>query len=151
MNLVKDYMMRTLNSVHWDDTIAHVIEFMHKTEMTVFPVVDDGNTLLGSFCTRNILKNVIPEEFGLMIGNMLLHGEDLAVENMKELKDKKVHTFMSKTSEVVREFDYMDSMSDVMLKSEEQYVFVVNDENKLRGYISQADLLFYLLDCVGKC
>jgi CBS domain-containing protein len=128
MSCVKDYMMRTLNSVHYEDTIFHVIEFMHKTEMMVFPVVDDENQFMGTFRANSILKNIIPEQFGHIETHMLLHDVNLVAENMLELKDKKLLEYMTKTTDVVREDDDMDSIASIMLKNEEAYVFVVNDQ-----------------------
>lgn len=145
MKCVKDYMMKTLNSVHINDTIDYVIEFMHKTEMTVFPVVDDENNFLGTLCTNTILLNVIPQRFGQISTNMFLFDCDLAIENMKNIKDQEVSKYMSKISDVLLESESMDDIAEIMLRNEEQYVFVVNKNKKLRGYISRADLLFYLL------
>lgn len=145
MDCVKNYMMRTLSSVHYEDTIAFVIEFMHKLEMTVFPVVDNENNFVGTFRTSTILKNIIPEQYGMIDTQMYLHDFDLAVENMNDLMQKKVESFMTYNVDTVKESDKMDLIANIMLKNEEQYVFVVNDNNKLRGYISRADLLYYLL------
>ncbi len=144
MNKVKDYMMRTLNSVGEDDTLEEVIDAMYKTEMSVLPVVDEENKFLGTIYGENILKNIIPEQYGLLESHRLLYEVNQAAENLGEIKNKSVVEYMSGTTSVVKEQDRMDNVADIMLDNEESYLYVVNDQEKLRGYISRADLLYYL-------
>ena len=146
MHLVKDYMMRTLNSVCAIDNVEDVIRLMHKTEMSVLPVVDCENNFLGTIYSKNILKNVLPEQYGFLETRRLLHEVNQAAENLADIKSRDVSEFMSKKKLTVREDDKMNNVADIMLDNEESYLFVVNQEEKLRGYISRADLLFYLLE-----
>ncbi|MCK8825135.1 CBS domain-containing protein [Fuchsiella alkaliacetigena] len=53
---------------------------------------------------------------------------------------------MSIKTEPVKELDKMDNVANTMLNNDKSYLYVVNDHNKLRGYISRADLLYYLLE-----
>ncbi|MFW5976650.1 MAG: HPP family protein [Bacillota bacterium] len=145
MSTVKDYMMRTLNSVCADDTIEHVIEFMYKTEMTVFPVVDETNKFLGTLYSKKILKNIIPEQYGFMESHRILYEINQAAENMGEIKNRKVKDYMTTSITAVKETEDMNNLAHIMLSNDEQYLFVTNKQNKLRGYISRADLLYYLL------
>ena len=146
MHLVKDYMMRTLNSVCTTDDIEDVIRLMHRTEMSVLPVVDWENNFLGTIYSNNILKNVLPEQYGFLETRRLLHEVNQAAENLSDIKTRDVTDYMSRRKLTVREDDKMNNVADIMLDNEESYLFVVNQEEKLRGYISRADLLFYLLE-----
>lgn len=146
MHLVQDYMMRTLNSVCTTDDIEDVIRLMHKTEMSVLPVVDWENNFLGTIYSKNILKNVLPEQYGFLETRRLLHEVNQAAENLADIKTRDVTDYMSRRKLTVREDDKMNNVADIMLDNEESYLFVVNEEEKLRGYISRADLLFYLLE-----
>ncbi|ADL11994.1 CBS domain-containing protein [Acetohalobium arabaticum] len=144
MSTVKKYMMRSLNSVSKEDTVKEVIRAMHKIEMSVLPVVDEENTFLGSIYSENILRNIIPEQYGMLESHRLLHEINQAAENLKEIKDNKIKEYMLTNTSVVKEMDNMDNLADIMLHNEESYLFVVNEEGKLRGYISRGDLLYYL-------
>ena len=146
MHLVQDYMMRTLNSVCTTDDVEDVIRLMHKTEMSVLPVVDWENNFLGTIYSKNILKNVLPEQYGFLETRRLLHEVNQAAENLADIKTRDVTDYMSRRKLTVREDDKMNNVADIMLDNEESYLFVVNEEEKLRGYISRADLLFYLLE-----
>ncbi|MGM0502344.1 MAG: CBS domain-containing protein [Bacillota bacterium] len=146
MHLVKDYMMRTLNSVSTTDDVEDVIRLMHRTEMSVLPVVDCENNFLGTIYSNNILKNVLPEQYGFLETRRLLHEVNQAAENLGDIKDRDVTDYMSRKKLTVREDDKMNNVADIMLDNEESYLFVVNQREKLRGYISRADLLYYLLE-----
>ncbi|MDI3547412.1 MAG: hypothetical protein PWR10_1064 [Halanaerobiales bacterium] len=149
MENVKKYMVRNLNSVCEDDTLDSAIRYMHKYEMTILPVVDSENRFLGTIYSRNILKNILPEEYGYLESHRLLYDVNQAAENLKEIKGKRVKDYMSTNTIAVRETDTMDNIADVMLNNKESYLYVINEADKLRGYITRADLLYYLLE-VGK-
>ncbi|AGB40731.1 CBS-domain-containing membrane protein [Halobacteroides halobius DSM 5150] len=146
MSIVKKYMMRTLNSVCASDKLEDVIEVMHRTEMSVLPVVSYENEFLGTIYGKNILRNIIPEEYGFLESHRLLYEVNQAAENLDEIKDKKVKEYMSTNTVPIKEMSKMDNLADIMLHNDESYLFVINEDNKLRGYISRADLLCYLLD-----
>ncbi|MGM0381546.1 MAG: CBS domain-containing protein [bacterium] len=146
MQLVKDYMMRTLNSVHEDDTLEHAIRLMGLRETAILPVVDHTNHFLGTLYSEKILKNVLPEEYGFVDSHRLFHEINHAGENLERIKDHKVSEYMTKTAATVQENNKMKEVVKQMLKNEESYIFVTNDHGDLRGYVSRADLLLYLLD-----
>ncbi|MGM0409816.1 MAG: CBS domain-containing protein [Bacillota bacterium] len=146
MGIVKDYMLRSLNSVTEDDSIADTIRLMCKREMAVLPVVDDDNKFIGSIYSQNILKNILPEQYGFMDTHKILYEINQAAETLGEIKDRKVKDYMLSNTKTIKEKDSMDKVSNLMLKNEESYIFVINDKGDLRGYISRADLLLYLLN-----
>ncbi|MCK8817983.1 CBS domain-containing protein [Natroniella sulfidigena] len=146
MSLVKKYMMRTLNSVCANENVAEVIKLMYKIEASVLPVVDKDNKFLGTIYSENILKNVIPEQYGVLKVHKLLPEVNQAVQNLQEIKSREIKEYMSPTKIAIRETDSMNNVAEIMLENEESRLYVVNHEEKLRGYISRADLLCYLLE-----
>lgn len=142
---VKDYMMRTLNSFSPDDLIEDVIQVMYKRQFPIFPVVDQENVFLGTIYAGTLLKNIVPEQFGFLESHRLLYGVNQAAKNLQSIKRKRVKDYMSTHVIVVKESDRMNHLAEIMLKNKEAYLFVVNDERKLRGYILRSDLLYYLL------
>ncbi len=144
--IVKKYMMRTLTSVDEEDSIQTVIECMHKSEMSVLPVVNEENKFLGTIYGNTILRNIIPEQYGFIDSRQLLYEINQAAENLSEIKDKPVKNYMLKSVSVVKEDEKMNNIADIMLSNQESILFVVNKHGNLRGYISRADLLYYLLE-----
>jgi len=146
MARVKDYMMRSLNSVCHTDSIEDTIIYMHKTEMPILPVVDEENTFVGTIYSKNILKNIIPEQYGFINSQRILYDRNQASENLSEIKSKKVEEYMLTKTKSIAENDDMDKIADIMLNNKESYIFVTNQEGYLRGYMSRGDLLYYLLN-----
>lgn len=144
MSIVKKYMRRSLNSVSEEDTLNEVIQVMYKMEMPILPVVDKDNKFLGTIYSENILKNIIPEQYGMLESHRLLYEINQAEKNLKEIKDNKIKEYISTNTSAVKEMDNMDNLADIMLDNEESYLYVVNENGKLRGYISRGDLLYYL-------
>ena len=58
MSSVKDYMVRTMNSITPDDSIRKAIIIMYRSEQSVLPVVDHQNLFVGTIYSNNILKNI---------------------------------------------------------------------------------------------
>jgi len=151
MAIVKNYMMRSLNSVSYEDTVEDAIIYMHKTEMPILPVVDEENHFIGTIYSKNILKNIIPEQYGFINSQRILYDRNQAAENLSDIKYRKVEEYMVTKTDTVLERDNMDKIADIMLNNKESYLFVTNDEGYLRGYISRGDLLYYLLCTEGEC
>lgn len=143
-------MLKTLNSICADELIGDVIRYMRKAGMTVLPVVDHENKFVGTIYSKNILKNIIPEHYGFMESHRILYEINQAAEKMSEIKDRKVQDYMSTSTETVKETDNMNNLAHIMLNNNESILFVTNKNNKLRGYISRADLLSYLLNISEK-
>ncbi|MFP4661636.1 MAG: HPP family protein [Halanaerobiales bacterium] len=150
MAVVKDYMMRTLISVCEEDHIDEAIRIMYQAEMSVLPVVNEENKFLGTIYSENILKNIIPEKYGYLDSNRLLYEINQAAENLTEIRGREVKEYMSTRTSAIRENDKMYKIADVMLDNKESILFVVNEQGNLRGYISRADLLYYLLKVCNK-
>ncbi|RCW48252.1 HPP family protein [Halanaerobium sp. MA284_MarDTE_T2] len=146
MKIVRDYMMRSMNSVSSDDLVEDAIRNMYKSELSVLPVVNDQNKFIGTIYSNNILKNIIPEQFGFIESHRIFYEVNQAVENLDDIRDERVEKYMSKATDVVNENEDMNKIADIMLNNKESLLFVVNNGGYLRGYISRADLLHFLLD-----
>lgn len=146
MSIIKDYMTRTLISVCEDDHIDEAIRIMYQADIAVLPVVNEENRFLGTIYSDNIMKNIIPEKYGYLDSNRLLYEINQAADNLAEIRDREVKEYMSTRTSAVMENEKMYKVADIMLDNKESILFVVNERGNLRGYISRADLLYYLLD-----
>lgn len=142
---IKDFMIRNMTSVCDCDTLEYAIELMQKTQMTVLPVVDKKNIYLGSIYSRNLLKNILPEEYGYLESARLLHNVNQAANNLHEIRRKLVKDYMSKKVIALKDSDEMKHVAEIMLKNKESVLFITNEIGRLRGYINRGDLLYYLL------
>lgn len=143
-------MVRTLISVLEDDHMDDAIRIMYQADISVLPVVDDENKFLGTIYGENILKNIVPERYGYLDTNRLLSEINQVAEHLSEIKDRTVSEYMSTRPLAVQEDDKMYQIAAVMLDNKESILFVINEEGSLRGYISRAELLYYLLKVCNK-
>lgn len=146
MSRVRDYMVRTMNSVTPEDSIKKAIKLMYRSEQSVLPVVDDQNLFIGTIYSNNILKNIIPESFGFLDSSRLFYEVNEAVENLKYIKSEKVEKYMSRNRDAVKEDSDMKKTADIMLNNKESLLFVISERGYLRGFIERSNLLHYLLD-----
>jgi len=146
MSIVKEYMIRTMNSITPDDSIRKAIILMYRSEQSVLPVVDHQNQFIGTIYSNNILKNIIPESFGFLDSSRLFYEVNEAVENLKYVKDEKVEKYMARNRDAVKENSDMKKIADIMLSNKESLIFVINEKGYLRGFIERSNLLHYLLD-----
>src|SRR6056297_2317605 len=117
MSRVKDYMVRTMNSVTPEDSIKKAIKLMYRSEQSVLPVVDDQNIFIGTIYSNNVLKNIIPESFGFLDSSRLFYEVNEAVENLKYIKDEKVEKYMARNRDAVKESTDMKKIADIMLNN----------------------------------
>ena len=150
MAIVKDYMVRTLISVSDDDQISEAIRIMYRADMSVLAVVNHQNQFLGTIYSKNILKNILPEKYGFLDTNRLLYEINQAADNLSEIEGRQVKEYMSTRTSAVQENDKMYKVADVMLDNRESVLFVINNKGNLRGHISRAELLYYLLKVANK-
>lgn len=146
LSRVRDYMVRTMNSVTPEDSIKKAIKLMYRSEQSVLPVVDEQNLFIGTIYSNNVLKNIIPESFGFLDSSRLFYEVNEAVENLKYVKDEKVEKYMSRNRDAVKEDSDMKKTADIMLNNKESLLFVISDRGYLRGFIERSNLLHYLLD-----
>ena len=55
MSDVRDYMVRTMNSVTTDDSIRKAIILMYRSEQSVLPVVDHQNLFVGTIYSLSLI------------------------------------------------------------------------------------------------
>lgn len=146
LSRVRDYMVRTMNSVTPEDSIKKAIKLMYRSEQSVLPVVDEQNIFIGTIYSNNVLKNIIPESFGFLDSSRLFYEVNEAVENLKYVKDEKVEKYMSRNRDAVQEDSDMKKTADIMLNNKESLLFVISERGYLRGFIERSNLLHYLLD-----
>ena len=146
LSRVRDYMVRTMNSVTPEDSIKKAIKLMYRSEQSVLPVVDEQNIFIGTIYSNNVLKNIIPETFGFLDSSRLFYEVNEAVENLKYVKDEKVEKYMSRNRDAVQEDSDMKKTADIMLNNKESLLFVISERGYLRGFIERSNLLHYLLD-----
>lgn len=111
---VKDYMTRNVFTLKPENTVRDAVELVKKTGHDSFPVVDDGMKVVGYISAVDILD--------------------------KDPKTK-IEEIMSKELYVARDFMDLRDAARVMFRTGHSKLPVVDEENRLVGIISNADVI----------
>ncbi len=111
---VKEYMTKNVNTIKPDDTVEDAIKLVKKTGHDSFPVVDDENRVVGYVSAVDIID--------------------------KDPKTK-IEDVMSKELYVARDFMDLRDAARVMFRTGHSKLPVVDENNRLVGIISNADVI----------
>ena len=117
---VKDVMEPDTCFLYEEDTILHASKFMKEERIRNLPVVDQNKKLVGLITLREIIETVFHNPDKILVrGAMLKQEKVTCVELDKDLKDA----------------------IEVMMKNKFGCLPVVDNQGKLIGIISEANLL----------
>ena len=111
---VKDYMTRNVFTLKPEDTVRDAVELVKKTGHDSFPVVDDGMKVVGYIS---------------------------AVDILDKDPETRIRDIMSRELYVARDFMDLRDVARVMFRTGHSKLPVVDDENRLVGIISNADVI----------
>ncbi len=111
---VADYMTRRVYTLKPYNTVADAIELIKKTGHDSFPVVDDEGRIRGYVA---------------------------AVDIIDRPKDMKIEEIMSKELYVAREYMSLRDAARIMFRTGHSKLPVVDEENRVVGIISNADVI----------
>ncbi|MBO8180616.1 MAG: CBS domain-containing protein [Archaeoglobus sp.] len=111
---VKDYMTRNVCTLKPDDTVRDAVELVRKTGHDSFPVVDDSMRVVGYIS---------------------------AVDLLDKLPETKIRDIMSRELYVARDFMDLRDAARVMFRTGHSKLPVVDEDNRLVGIISNADVI----------
>lgn len=109
-----DYMTRKVYTLKPNSTVADAIQLMKKTKHDSFPVVDDDNRLVGYVSAVDIVGKTL---------------------------ETKIEEVMSRELYVAREFMSLRDAARVMFRSGHSKLPVVDENNRVVGIISNADVI----------
>lgn len=109
-------------SIHDGATVKEALEVFEKTRFRVLPVVDDYSRVVGAV-TLEDLGNVADRHTNELLSETLMH---------KPL--------------VVTERANLEEIADMMIKREEDHVFVVDRNGKIVGVIAGIDIVREIME-----
>ncbi|MBI3590281.1 MAG: CBS domain-containing protein [Candidatus Melainabacteria bacterium] len=116
--LVKDVMNINPNLLYEEDTILNASKFMKEERVRNLPVVDKNNTLIGLITLREIIETVFHNPSKILVRDAMIK-QVTCVQPETPLKDA----------------------IETMLVNKFGCLPVVDEETKLIGFVSEADLL----------
>ena len=115
---VKDVMNTKSPVLHEEDTILHASKFMQEERIRNLPVVDKNNKLTGLITLREIINTVFESPAKILVKDAMIK-QVVAITADKSLKDA----------------------LETMMANKFGCLPVIDNEKKLIGFVSEADLL----------
>ena len=138
-----DIMSRDLITVKPDTAVATAWQLLRKHKISMLPVVNDEQHLLGVISTVDFLKNLkVPHYWGL-----LRHVNQLLLRNKHSSQYKRnVADIMVSKLTVVHEHEHIAALVPVLSDQGLHHIPVLNAQQQLVGIITQSDLIAALFN-----
>ena len=138
-----DIMSRDLITVKPDTAVATAWQLLRKHKISMLPVVNDEQHLLGVISTVDFLKNLkVPHYWGL-----LRHVIQLLLRNKHSSQYKRnVADIMVSKLTVAHEHEHIAALVPVLSDQGLHHIPVLNAQQQLVGIITQSDLIAALFN-----
>lgn len=138
-----DIMSRDLITVTPDTAVGSAWQLLRKHKISMLPVTDNQQQLLGVISTADFLKNLqVPHYWGLLRHlNQLL----LKKRHSKQYKRNVAEIMVTKLI-VARDTDHIAALVPILSDQGLHHIPVLNDEQQLVGVITQSDLIAALFN-----
>lgn len=139
----RDIMSRDLITVGPNSAVASAWQLLRKHKISILPVTDTEQQLLGVVSTVDFLKNLqVPHYWGL-----LRHVNQLLLKNRhnKQYKRKVAEIMVSNLS-VAYEDDHIVALVPMLSDQGLHHIPVLNTQQQLVGIITQSDLIAALFN-----
>lgn len=140
----KAIMTEKVISVNENATINEVVEILLKNKISGIPVVDKNQTVIGIISERDIIfqeKNLTPPLFLNIFDGIIQLGQTKFKEEFLKMSAYKVKDLMTKKVYTVTGETEHTEIADLMVKKNINRVPVVDQNNKLIGIITRADII----------
>lgn len=150
--MMKMIMFSDVISVSPNDTVEHGMSLLKKHGLRVLPVVDENETFLGMFSSREVLEHLVPlagflgESLGFAVGA----APDLA-EKLKDFYPLKIEKFMETSVAHVKPNTHTwEALRSIVKHGSPLPVVDHENNNKLLGLVSEQSAVETLVSLCQK-
>lgn len=126
--LVKDIMTEPVISVRLNETVAQVLKLAKTKNVTGFPIVDDGNKLIGLVSTMDLITLMAVGKHHLKLGEL-----PLALKVDKSVIQLRPDSL---AKEVIL----------TLIKKRVGRIVITDDKNKPCGIVTRKDIVNYFVE-----
>jgi Mg/Co/Ni transporter MgtE len=131
--LVRDLMKKTV-AIKEETKIEEILEIFKKERISLIPIVDKNNVLIGTVTEQDLIKLIKSEPISPLAGAVWSDVID------KSHKDKPVKEIMNTKTISISPNESIDSALKMMNNYNLKVLTVVDSENKLVGIIRLRDI-----------
>jgi CBS domain-containing protein len=139
--IAKDIMTKKVITIGKNATLLELVRLLIKNKISGVPVIDEKNDLVGVVTENDIIVKKSSLPFPLSFSFAFLDKYESYTKSTKEFLDTKVEEVMSVDIKTVREDMTVSKVVNIMLNNNINRLPVLDNDNKLIGIITRADVM----------
>ncbi|MEA2016107.1 MAG: CBS domain-containing protein [Actinomycetota bacterium] len=148
--LAKDIMTKKVITVSKDATVGQLTRLLLKNRISGTPVINEKNDLVGIVCEKDVIVKMSSLPFPMSFGFAFLDNYEIHTKSTREYLETKVEEIMSKKIKTVRKDMLLSKVVNIMINNNLNRVPVVDDNNRLSGIITRADIMKSMIKETGE-
>jgi len=147
--LVRDHMRSDVKTVEKQATIKQAIALMSKYRTNALVIVNDQNEVTGIVTSWGIIEHIVPEYLEDDKHLASFESSDVFAERVDAVANDKVEQVMSTDVHTISPQDTLTEAAAQISQFHIRQLPVVDDANKLVGYINHTDIKWAIAQVLG--
>jgi len=139
--LAKDIMTKKVITISKDATLAELAKLLIKNKISGVPIVDKREELVGIVTEADIIVKESNLPFPLSFSFAFLESYESYTKSTKEYLETRVEEVMSTNVKTAREDMPIGKVVNIMVNNNINRLPVLNNDGKLTGIITRADII----------
>ncbi len=148
--LAKDIMIKKVITISKDATVAELVKLLIKHKISGVPIVNEEKELLGIVSEADIIVKVSNLPFPISFSFAFLDSYESYTKSTNEYLKTRVEEIMSRNVKTARENMPISKVVNIMINNNINRIPVLDDNNKLSGIITRADIMKSMINKNGK-
>lgn len=139
--LAKDIMTKKVITISKDATLAELAKLLIKNKISGVPIVDEKEELVGIVTEADLIIKESNLPFPLSFSFAFLESYESYTKSTKEYLETRVEEVMSTNVKAAREDMPIGKVVNIMINNNINRLPVLNNDGKLTGIITRADII----------
>lgn len=139
--LAKDIMTKKVITISKDATLAELAKLLIKNKISGVPIVDKREELVGIVTEADLIIKESNLPFPLSFSFAFLESYESYTKSTKEYLETRVEEVMSTNVKTAREDMPISKVVNIMINNNINRLPVLNNDGKLTGIITRADVI----------
>jgi len=139
--LAKDIMTKKVITISKDATLAELAKLLIKNKISGVPVVDEKGELVGIVTEADLIIKESNLPFPLSFSFAFLESYESYTKSTKEYLETRVKEVMSTNVKTAREDMPISKVVNIMINNNINRLPILNNDGKLTGIITRADII----------
>lgn len=139
--LAKDIMTKKVITISKNATLAELAKLLIKNKISGVPIVDEKEELVGIVTEADLIIKESNLPFPLSFSFAFLESYESYTKSTKEYLETRVEEVMSTNVKTAREDMPISKVVNIMINNNINRLPILNNDGKLTGIITRADII----------